>query len=110
MDIFLWVTGSMLAAVGLVQIIGWLVCRGGGAGAESYHVVRLHKNPEKLKEQLRHEVLLAHWDISYRKGPLVLVNAGLDEEGQILCEEMSRDIPETLICTPEELALLMTAR
>ena len=110
MDIFLLVIGSMLAAIGLVQIIGWLVCRGQGKSEESsfFQVTRLHRELAKLEDQLRYEVLLAHWNTSYRQGILVLVDDGLCKDAKKMCRQMAGGLPGAIICTPEEVARLVS--
>ena len=95
----------MLAAIGLVQIIGWVICgpQGYEKNRTTYKITLLDHDPERLEEQLRYEVLLNHWNTSCRPLTAVFVDGGLGEEARAVFESLSSDLEGAIICTPDEL-------
>lgn len=109
MNLMLWVAGAMLAAVGLVQIVAWIVCRPQGPDQIEtvYKVVLLRHDFAALEDQLRYELLLIHWNAPPRPELLVLVDDGLGDAERDLCRRMLCDFQTALLCAPDELADLL---
>lgn len=104
MHIALWILFCLLASVGVVQVIGWLVCAL-RRPVESYafQLLELSNDNEELEEQLRYELFLMRWSASWRPELVLLLDTGLDQEGREICARLTDRAPGIVVCTPEEL-------
>ena len=112
MYIFFWVFICLLASIGAVQALSWIVCmigrpHGGISESRTYQVIPLAREPGLLEHQLRRELHLMRWSSSVRPGQLLLLDTGLDEEAREICRNMLIGMEGVTICHPEEVAGLI---
>ena len=112
MYIALWILLCLLASIGAVQALSWLICILGrppgqvGAG-RAYQVIPLERDPGMLEQQLRYEIHLLRWSSTNRPGQLVLLDTGLGEEARKICWNMLAGMGMVIICRPEDIARLI---
>lgn len=94
-----------LAAVGLVQCLGWFFTgRKPPKGLRrSYHIVPLYDDPALLESQLRHSMARLSWNGDGGE-VVLLVDMGLGEACRALCETLLREYPALVLCTAGQLA------
>ena len=112
MYIALWIFLCLLASIGAVQALSWLVCAvghpPGQAGLSSaYQVIPLARDPGQLEQQLRYEIHLMRWSAGGHRGQLMLLDPGLNQEAQEVCRNMLTGMDGVIICRPEEVAGLI---
>jgi hypothetical protein len=93
----LWVPLCLLAAFGLAEAAGKLICRGERGARCGYYVVPLYGGAEKTEALLRRSVARAR-----RNGgeTMLLLDMGADEESLAICGRMARG--SGLICCDKE--------
>lgn len=101
MNIVLTVGCFLLASIGVVQVLEWLIqwISRGTECPGAVQVVPLCADPEELEVQLRHQLLLLRW----RGGRVILLDTGLEEEAWEICGRLLGEAEGVDICTPEEL-------
>lgn len=105
MDSLLELTLALLAAVGLL-CLGWalfgkLLTPLGKLGAPLYAVVRGEGDGGGLEHTVNSLIWLRGKDLT--DCPVILVDAGLNEEGRQVAERLLRRWPAIRLCSPEEL-------
>lgn len=105
MESLLELTLALLAAVGLL-CLGWvlfgkLLTPLGRLGAPLYAVVRGEGDGSGLEHTVNSLIWLRGKDLA--DCPLILVDAGLDEEGRQVAERLLQRWPAICLCTLEEL-------
>ena len=105
MDSLLELTLALLAAVGLL-CLGWalfgkLLTPLGKLGAPLYAVVRGEGDGGGLEPTVNSLIWLRGKDLT--DCPVILVDAGLNEEGRQVAERLLRRWPAIRLCSPEEL-------
>lgn len=105
MDPLLELTLALLAAVGLIcllwTILGRLLTPVGARGAPLYAVVTAKGSGEGLEYTVRSLAWLRGEDLAHCS--VILVDAGLDEEGRRVAAYLMERWPGMCLCTPEEL-------
>jgi len=112
MYIALWILFCLLASIGAVQALGWIICimgrpPGHTGGYSTYQVIPLAREPGLLEQQLRYEIHLLRWASTPRPGPLILLDAGLGQEAREICRNMLSGMDGVIVCRPEEVAGLI---
>ena len=109
MHIVLWILLCLLASVGVVQALSWLICALGRPKqtGRAYQVIPLEREPGPLEEQLRYEIHLLRWGTACRPEPLVLLDTGLSDEARQVCRNLLGSGSGVVVCRPEELAELI---
>lgn len=111
MHVFLWILFCLLASIGVVQAIGWLVCAmRRPVESNVCQVLELTRDKEALEAQLRYELFLMRWSTSWRPELVVLLDMGLDREGKEICARILDKAPGMMVCTPEELTGVLKGR
>ncbi|MGI6402716.1 MAG: hypothetical protein ACOX0K_00540 [Oscillospiraceae bacterium] len=97
----------LLASVGIVQALSWLIM-GLAHNPEwgTMQVVPLRNDPNELEAQLRYELFLLRWSTNPRPQHLILLDTGLDEEGQNICRRLLSGVGGINICSPDDLPKL----
>jgi len=97
----------LLASVGIVQALSWLIM-GLAHNPEwsAIQVVPLRNDPDELEAQLRYELFMLRWSTSPRPQYLIFLDTGLDEEGQTICDRLLSGVGGVNICSPDELPKL----
>lgn len=111
MNAIVIVSICLLASVGIVQALGWLIM-GLGRSPEwggAMQVVPLRSDPEELEAQLRYELFLLRWSTNPRPAHLILLDTGLDEEGWSICRRLLAGVTGVGICSPDQLPELALA-
>lgn len=105
MNITAWILLCLFASIGLVQAVGWVLCRFARPKGHipGFYIVPLSADTDDLEMQLRYELRLRRWS-GIPEPNLVLLDPGLDCEGRFICEQLIRDDCGVALCTPEELA------
>jgi len=108
MYITLWILLCLLASIGAVQALSWLVCALGRPPGQTglcraCHVIPLTREPGLLEQQLRYEIHLLRWSSQGRPGQLILLDTGLGKEAQQVCANLLQGMHGVIICTPDEL-------
>jgi len=112
MYIALWILLCLLASIGAVQALGWIICAivrpPGQAGlSRACQVIPLAREPGLLEQQLRYEIHLMRWTSTTRPGRLILLDTGLGQEAREVCRNMLIGMEGVIICQPEEVAWLI---
>jgi len=112
MYIVFWALICLLASIGAVQALSWIVCTigrpdGDSSGGRAYQVIPLAREAGQLEQQLRWELHLIRWSSTTRPGQLILLDTGLDEEAREVCRNILAGIDGIIICRPEEVAGLL---
>ena len=107
MYIALWILLCLLASIGAVQALSWIICtthRPPGYLGGAYQVITLAEEPGQLEQQLRYEIHLLRWASTARPGQLILLDTGLGKEAREICRNMLTGMDGVIVCRPEEVA------
>ena len=112
MYISLWIILCLLASIGVVQALSWLICTIGRPPGQAglgiaCQVIPLAREPGLLEQQLRYEMHLLRWASHSRPGQLILLDTGLGREAKEVCRNMLKGMDWVIICRPEEVAGLI---
>lgn len=109
MDPLLELTLALLAAVGLLCLawafFGRLLTPAGAPGAPLYAVVTAQGDGQGLEYTVRSLAWLRGRDLA--RCSVILVDAGLDEEGRRVASYLMERWPGMRLCAPEELEKLV---
>ncbi|MCL2857491.1 MAG: hypothetical protein FWE19_07245 [Oscillospiraceae bacterium] len=112
MNIALWIFFCLLASIGAVQLLSWLICAAarppGQAGqSRACQIIQLARDPGLLEQQLRYEIHLMRWASTTHPGQLILLDTGLCREAREVCRNMLQGMEGVIICRPKEVAELI---
>ena len=105
MNITLWIVVCLFAAMGFVQAVGWIACQLAKPKGQpkGYYIISLPTEHAALEHQLRYGLMCRRWSVPSQNAYIILLDNGLDEEGQAICRLMVEDVYGVFICTPESL-------
>ena len=109
MYIALWILLCLLASIGAVGALSWLICalaRLPGTEHRAYQVIPLEHEAGALESQLRYELHLLRWSSAPRLGPLVLLDTGITPEAREVLRNLLLNT-QAIVCTPQELEGLL---
>ena len=107
MNSALWIVFCLLASMGVVQAVGWLLCtftKPKKYSRRGYYVQSLPNGHAELESQLRYALQCYQWGGGFHGAYIMLVDNGLDEEGRQICEKLLRNTLGVFIVTPQELS------
>lgn len=100
----LWILFCLFASVGLVQCGYWVLemVKGPKGFRRGYHLIPLYDEPEKLEAQIRFGLSQIRHDGSDCEHT-VLVDMGIGEESQQICDRLTSGLGGVYICGIDEL-------
>lgn len=109
MEMMLWILFCLFASVGLVQCGFWLTeaLKRPGAFRRGYHLIPLYDEPGQLEAQLRSLLSRIRRD-NCGCEQIIMVDMGLGEECQKICDKLTLGISGMYICEPGAVVETMT--
>lgn len=111
MNMVLWIGICMLAAIGAVQVGGWIayfIARPQKRGGD-YRVVSLPRGPDSLEGRLRYALLCRRWSGRPQEALVLLLETEPDEESAKILEKALSQELGVYLCKPEELSATIRA-
>lgn len=105
MIMIVWILFCLFSSVGMVQCGFWLAdaFKTPKNLRRGYHVIPLYDRADELEAQIRFGA--SQHNLPCRDGELVLlVDMGLEEECQQICEKLTQDMGGIYICAEKDLA------
>jgi len=111
MQYILWFGLSFFAAVGAVQVAGWISCHylRPEDQMEGCQIIPLNIESETLEAQVRHCLRLRSWS-AIPEMLILLAHRELDDEGAAILDRLIGDSPGVILCYPWELEKLLTIK
>lgn len=109
MDMALWILFCLFASVGLVQCGYWVaeIFKRPQGFRHGYHLVQLYDEPDSIEMHMRYALSQIRRDSSDHE-QVILVDMGLGEECQKICENLTSGMGGIYICEPHEIAGIIT--
>lgn len=109
MEMALWILFCFFASVGLVQCGYWVAetLKRPRDFRSGYHLIQLYDEPEQIEMQLRYALSQIRRDCRDCE-QVILVDMGLGDECQKICENLTLGIGGVYICNPDEIADMLT--